>query len=157
MIKAADLRIGNYILYLDELYIVDGIRYEPGAPSSKWRILFRTVDDNNPANQVLRSGKMENWIQPVPLTVDILKRCGFQPALENPSPAYGPMDYTLTYDDTEHHREYLTVWHEDDGRWFLNEFGYIPLQYLHQLQNLTYSLRGKELEINLPLPKPTEP
>jgi hypothetical protein len=85
----------------------------------------------------------------VPLTIDILKRCGFEPALENPSPGYGPMDYTLTYDDTEHHREYMTVWHEDDGRWFLNEFGYIPLEYLHQLQNITYCLRGKELEVNL--------
>lgn len=48
MILAKDLRIGNYILYLNELYIVDGIQYEMGLNGSdNWRINFRTIDDKN--------------------------------------------------------------------------------------------------------------
>lgn len=138
MIKASELRIGNCILYLNELYIVDGIRYEKEAPESKWRISFRTVDDNNPAKQILRNGKFENWIDPIPLTPEILEKCGF---------------YKSHLGGYWKSGQRLDINAESISYCLYENFNEVlrskKLQYLHQLQNLYFALTGSELIVSL--------
>jgi hypothetical protein len=153
MIQAQELRLGNYILYLDELYVVDGFKYEPNAPESKWRIMFRTINADNNARQVLTSGKMENWINPIPLTPGLLEKCGFEKMLESADPDYGPIEWTKAYAVTyQILPEYFTLWPNEggsNGDFLLDNYSSAPLRYLHQLQNLFYALMGTELEVKL--------
>lgn len=129
MIQTNELRIGNYILYLNELYVVDGVKYEGNAPSSKWRIAFRTIDGKS------RNAKMENWIEPIPLTPEILEKAGFNNTR-----------FRITNGSHD-----ITISDDGDGwafePWISNIF--IKIKYVHQLQNLYFSLTGEELSITL--------
>lgn len=147
MIKASELRIGNIILYLNELYVVDGIKYEPNAPSSKWRIGFRMVDDNNQAARILRNAKMENWIEPVPLEPEILEKCGFIQGNDL-------TDRNVFY-ATGRHKGIASV--TVSGGIMISGAGKsmvldAHIEYLHQLQNLYFALTGDELVVNLQQP-----
>lgn len=148
MIKATELRIGNYILCLNELYVVDGIKYEPNAPSSKWRINFRTLGSNN-AGMVLRSGKMENWICPIPLTPEWLGGFGFVDPANNGwglRLSVSAMEELVWYrqDGPEFNGTYHSVRYQSKGPGITRDLG---IKYIHQLQNLFYCLTGEELTI----------
>lgn len=80
--------------------------------------------------------KYVSLLKPIPLTEELLLKCGFEQSgglfQKKNSPIY-----------------YL------DGKFVIAADGYamagasIKLKYLHQLQNLDFALTGKELEINL--------
>lgn len=113
MIKANELRLGNY--FFDE----DGNEKKIGY--SDLVSLTITVLHFNP----------------IPLTPEILERCGFnywQDAIPKPYwktkkgfPLYTTKDYFIVRDLT----------HTNMGK----------VKYLHQLQNLYHALTGEELEI----------
>jgi hypothetical protein len=75
---------------------------------------------------------------PIPLTEEILLKCGFEHITEG-----------LRYADKNH----LIV--NGDKDWLFMPFCtndidcYIPIKYLHQLQNLYFALTGEELEFKL--------
>jgi hypothetical protein len=148
MIQANELRLGNYILYLDELYVVDGIKYEENAPSSKWRIFFRTIDGS------LRNGKLENWIEPVPLTPEILERAGgkYEKIEGSASLDYSDKDGTTEY---WYYKQFggITIVRWDNGPFILsNSFSFnlrVELKHLHHFQNVVFALCGTEIDINL--------
>lgn len=147
MIKATELRIGNCILYGGDMCLVDGLQYQPDAPESRWRITFRTIDTNNPTGHGLRSGKFENWIDPIPLTPEILGKCGFGPdsngwklkISETMFLWWGEMERTMRMCSSEADWSYPIYLKEPIYRF----------QYLHQLQNLFFALTGADL--NYPL------
>lgn len=87
-------------------------------------------------------------IQPIPLTPEVLEKCGFRESKKQPvhfinlgNPAKqlellksGEYFYPSIYQAAE-------VSSENDGTVYVNR-----IQYLHQLQNLIYALTGQELE-----------
>lgn len=114
MIKAQDLRLGNWVLFdVEEVY-------EQITPR---RIGFISQANSKGHNHPFK---------PIPLTEEILLKCGFDKV-----------------------REYFTIYNEFDvfkdnkGYYTHINCGNIYLNSLHQLQNLFYTLTGEELQINL--------
>jgi hypothetical protein len=113
--KATELRIGNWVL--DEY--ADGSRY-------KTKVGIEQIE--YPHN-----------CQPIPLTEDILLKCGFEWVKE----AFGYFDklhaaYIWDNGDVEIH-PFCT---NDKDCW-------VKIKYLHQLQNLYFALTGEELNVEL--------
>jgi hypothetical protein len=121
MIKTNGYSIGNYITYLDELYVINGITYEELNPD-KWRIHFRTLNGSSSNTKSL------SWIKPIPLTPEWLERCGFEFA-----PSVGYYVYELP--------------NKPQG---IDSIKVGSGVFLHQLQNLYFALTGEELQIKMP-------
>jgi len=145
MINANELRLGNYILYLGELYVVNGLKYENNNPH-KYRIMFTTL------NGKISNGKTQNWIDPIPLNSEILQKCGFC-----------WVDGFLSI-DLKHARMRLAFCNGvrdkmtlfqfqgltyDSAKEFPMHFGSNHPCFLHDLQNLYFALTGEELKVNL--------
>lgn len=80
-------------------------------------------------------------MRPIPLTEDILLKCGFVRKKFGIDP-YNLQDGWLKFSFG------LTIW--EDGRLFYEWMGgNIEVKHLHQLQNLYYSLTGKELKVEI--------
>ena len=119
MIKANELRIGNYILFGNNIDIVEGIRTtnkKDSIDGSKHAMFFA-----------------DNCL-PITLTPEILERCGFTDATKEKdtfggylSPRFSGGGRIRIIDNT---------W---DNRCWITE-----VKYLHQLQNLYFALTGGE-------------
>ena len=140
MIRANELRIGNWIEYDGRYFKIYSIAdVFPTLDTIEFGI--GVVDYNN--------------INPIPLTPEILEKCGFE------------KEQRSDYDG-----EYFYVWikngvdiHEGNNS---KEFNYatyvkgaqcsfksgIGVKYLHQLQNLYFALAGEELNPSLLTPNP---
>lgn len=115
-----DLMIGNYVMYEGMMYQVD------------------TIYSDSVGIGVLRLEP--NMIQPVSLTPELLERCGFK------------RQYNKVFIRTT-----ISLLHSiglsqyDDTQWRIlingNYAGVIHLQYLHEFQNLYYSLTKTKLEL----------
>jgi hypothetical protein len=94
-------------------------------------------------------------IDPVPLTPEILEKCGFEK--HKPSYASGVIGwYKSEYISSED--EHFVEHGKEDGMWeyFIALFAFgndgcvsVSMKYLHQLQNLYYALTQTELEVKL--------
>jgi len=131
--KITELRIGNYVIAPDLVYAEDNIRKVVGISGVK-SIFLKTIDGE-------KNNRFPIYlITPVPLTEEILLKCGF-----------GEVGF------------YDNVYHLDDFRIYLDksinsglikyENGACNLEKeisnLHQLQNLYFALIGKDLEVKL--------
>jgi hypothetical protein len=77
-------------------------------------------------------------MEPIPLTAEWLERFGF---------VYGPFNYVRRGEKDQ--RNQFTIDRNGDGFVFLiKESKKIPVVYVHQLQNLYFSLTGTELSLN---------
>lgn len=108
MINVRELRIGNW-------YDHNG-QYRQATPST----IEETWHDERP------------WCEPIPLTEEILLRCGFE---EGQTGYYFKDDIIISVEGQVYFGE--------------NEVHIAEIYHLHQLQNLVYALTGEELEINL--------
>lgn len=118
MVQANDLRIGNWFSLLGLTYQSTGV-----LNKGTYYISKRGIGD---------SFEYYENIQPIPLTEEILLKCGFEKEV-NYVKGITIQDGIAYFDD--------------------NEFGHskedeIECKYLHQLQNLYFSLTQKELTIN---------
>jgi hypothetical protein len=123
--KATELRIGNLVYY-------NGIL----TKITPTEITFQEYWQRNKGKNSL---KPEESIQPIPLTEEILFRCGFEWCAE----AFGYFDklhaaYIWDNGDIEIH-PFCT---NDQDCW-------VKIKYVHQLQNLYFALTGEELNIEL--------
>ncbi len=84
-------------------------------------------------------------LQPIPLTPEILQRCGFVKTYES------GIHTNWEADNLDHPEIGFTFWHEK-REMKLRYYGEnnINCTYLHQLQNLFFALTGQELEIKMP-------
>jgi hypothetical protein len=123
MIAANELRIGNYI-YWDEnqVFKISGIT-KAGC---------RFEDDNN-------QFRTHKRILPIPLTPEILEKCGMQ-----------KLNNSWIIDDGSRDEHGAVI----SGNYTFSLFGYnvselyygkFHVKHLHQLQNLYFFLTGKEL------------
>lgn len=134
MIKANELRIGNLITYKSRAKTNEEMEVEPGS-------LFRIEDD-------------ENGYDPIPLTEEWLVKFGFKKHTNNSTwfiseeetLEEGDMCFCIENEDSEYNSG------GKDGAssvWYFNQLGMIsdvPIQYVHQLQNLYFALTGEELK-----------
>lgn len=149
VINSRELMRGNCILYLNELYLVNGIKYEPNCPEFNWRVSFCTINEVEAGGKmrILTNAKMENWIYPVPITRDFLiNKCGFIDPANNGWGCRLPVnsvDELCWYLQDELNND-IGIRYQTQGSGFSRNFN---VKYVHQLQNLYFTLTGKELEI----------
>lgn len=121
MIKNEELRLGNYILADGKIGYVSTL-----LPC------FCQVNDHTKVEYGLSD------IEPIPLTEAVLMAAGFQLFPEGYYFNFGCVVY----------KDFIR---DGSGRWdgFTCNHSLRPLKGLHDLQNVFYFLRGKELEINM--------
>jgi len=136
-IPANELRIGNLVDYNDR-YDRRGIVTWIQKASVEITYLERREDL---VNGVIASPE---YIIPIPLTPEVLERCGFD---------------WIIWDGNEHHKvlSYKNTpihiyW--DGSEWcfkygFDSDLTFAACQYVHQLQNLIHVLTGEELPVTL--------
>jgi len=134
--KSTDLRIGNWVKEIgSEEFRVGEI--------DQYGISFILPN----CEKVVTSRLMTySRIKPIPLTEEWLLKFGFE-KIYSLDDSYGPylMDKIGKYEDSEFF-EYV-VSSEDDSHGGWNYYTK-DVKYVHQLQNLFYSLTQTELEIN---------
>lgn len=150
MIKPKELRIGNTLQIEQSGHIeyvtVYGLHPEDFYVNIECRDIANGCYDNK-----------HNDLQQVPLTPEILEKCGFekdvfmgyQILIDNKEMStvskklYFSGDYLYLEEWRDgvktYERDLITLWNKDVMKTF----------YLHQLQNLIYSLTGEELEVKL--------
>lgn len=141
MINTKELRIGNLISFPHEKYqkyqLKKGV-YPAGAISPS-AIEILTPDGS-------WMGRHENY-EPVPITVEWLEKLGFTFAV--------PSGYALPFWCVEISSETVLIWRDKEfllSRYALDVYSDdipvpIRIQYVHQLQNLFFSLTGEELTL----------
>ena len=136
MINANELRIGNMVclIALDQKIKIESISKVNEGGLFTWIYNSEEYEDSLSA------------IEPIPLTPDILEKCGF--VKDNNDLEFHDPDFC-----SWHQREFPVVGMlttSSKGNYlFDEETDTLRIQYLHQLQNLYYSLTNSELQINL--------
>lgn len=135
MIKANEIRVGNWL--------------NDPRPLTEFNKKYTNNPDNGYFKAKARDIQFAEIFEPIPLTEEILLKCGFRKR-------YIRFGYWYFIDilKTE---TYLRPYIGDRYIFGLNIdqncdcefFDARPISYLHQLQNLYFALTGQELEINL--------
>lgn len=142
MIPINELRIGNKFYYPpfydggkgDCIGEIESIYMQDAYPSEGFICLINIELETEYDSPIAKSDHNNRNINPIPLTPEILEKCGFE-----------------KYD-------------EENDRWVLSGFGSyhmaeksfyfgttsLKIEFLHELQNLHYTLKKEELTINLP-------
>jgi hypothetical protein len=132
MIQINELRIGNLV--------IAGIMIEP--------ISVFTIEFSREEGYLINKSIPVSHLHPIPLTPEILVKCGFIKAYESFHDGIVIMNlHNNDRLDFQYNTEYdkgiaVSNKGEDDGMMF-------PCQTLHQLQNLYYALTNKELNPEL--------
>lgn len=133
--KPNELRIGNWVSFDDRLFQIYSISEE-----------FPTLDTEEFGIGVVGY----NNLQPIPLTEEVLLKCGFSCTEESEtSKGFSIGENIVTYD----YLVYLT-WLKRIDRKGLDPYPFYRngrhiVKHLHHLQNLYFALTGQELEIKL--------
>ena len=122
-----ELRLGNYVLVNKNLLKISGI-----TPTT-----VSTIDANEQSEQIVLQHNLSD-IQPVPLTDDVLKQCGF---------AYH--DYFKIWQlRTTGPKSELDIDRDYNVIDFMRKPLVSKLTSLHQLQNSYFMMKGEELEFS---------
>ena len=127
--KEIELRLENYLFFP----FINGNVKVCGLPLNQNNRLYIQAQPID--GTVIFMEKIDAF-QPIPLTEEILLKCGFIiDSINNFE------KYPFTIQKSNH---YVT-----DFLFYKNGDSGVVIKYLHQLQNLYFALTGKELEINL--------
>lgn len=144
MINAQDLRIGNWVKDRGEKLIrIDFFEHLEKNYSCKFGMNNDIVDEFGPLHPFT---EYTEYAIPIPLTEEILLKCGFEKRKENNF--YIDEEKYHTISILKVNNQYMPSIksnHHEVGQMF-SLYG---IQYLHQLQNLYFALTNKELEVNL--------
>ncbi|RHV92604.1 hypothetical protein DXA95_12425 [Odoribacter sp. OF09-27XD] len=137
MIKPNDLRIGNYVIHYPYSDNDSDSRYIKINNINEHGVNRTSIKDDG--YSIIRYDR----ISPIPLTEELLLKCGFDWG-------GGEFDFILSNVDMP-----VSVFRIKDGYCFLlgngveGVFSTDKIEYLHQLQNVIFDLYGKELEVKL--------
>lgn len=141
---ARELRLGNYVRLAEDFKFVE--TKAPAETVCKVEAIKRNslYLECKVGDGVCYSEVPVSMVEPIPLTEESLLECGF--TKEYDSFCYG---IELSYG------RYLYNDGVNDNKLFasINSAEYplsrIPIEYLHQLQNVYFALTGEELQVNL--------
>ncbi|MGJ1369547.1 hypothetical protein [Sphingobacterium spiritivorum] len=137
--KATELRIGNVLTFLDKQVAVVAIT-ETHASIKGYEL-----------NRYTPVALDYTGLQRIPLTEEILLKCGFDfSQFKKPMQTCG-VDLFYGHDYYFKRIGYKTdlILRSLNGVFRIECFYSTRIQYLHQLQNLYFALTGKELEVKL--------
>ena len=120
MVQANELRIGNYISYKNERWI------KVGYHEIRYAVLYPDTS-----------------YYPIPLTFEILEKAGFRNISDLSTNMYTSFWNDIVGQISGYHNGYFF---KDS---VCNDINVLPINYVHQLQNLYFALTGEELEVNL--------
>lgn len=126
MIHYQELRVGNWVEYLGEEFQILGITYP--EKEEYWENYRIRLDDHDHTTVI------HQMLEPISITENRLKRLQFYNGILIID-EIGEIEYN------EFHDERLTLCVGS----YCSNGQRIPIKYVHQLQNLFYSLTGKEL------------
>lgn len=134
MLNASELRIGNLVFSDTEPSnpIVTILEILQGYANTSYK--------EYPA-EIAKNSILYNRLHPIPLTPEILEKCGF---VKDRNGWHMPeTQFSLT-------EQFYPCW-LDRMLWpqDISDFKRQSLQYLHQLQNLFHALTGEELKIQI--------
>jgi len=152
MINIKELRIGNYV-------IIDQSRMWSSC-KKVCCVTSITKDDGTIYNKYLINGHEESRVAPIPLTEDILLKCGFEKGINDDydiiydfdeSGVYYCDQITITYNTFDCCIYILQQFSDENDEVHCNNSAKIArdIKYLHDLQNLFYDLTKTELNIQL--------
>jgi len=135
MIKANELRIGNKVYGGNPARCKATIKtiIQQGV-EAEYQLISPGAATDNPG---IGFAKFEE-IYPIPLTPEILEKCGFEISYCGRCLSRGCLGLSAEGEG------YATLFHSRD-EW--EPSGGAPILYLHQLQNLFFALTGEELAI----------
>jgi hypothetical protein len=147
MINARELSPTNLVLYNNNIQSVLSVHSHKSKKYPEGFISF--IPDGE---QYANDADLRN-VEPIPLTPKILEQCGFEKSGANSTQSAYSLNYYL-YVVKEVDSSYSLVRAEYINNYFVYSEGLISknIQYLHQLQNLYFSLTGEEIEIKQPIP-----
>ena len=131
MIQANELRIGNLVLSNNPLYRKDWLGKVLSVLEIKDESVSVVAIDELP--YAFTGGQFLKYIDPIPLTEEILLKCGFSSPING---WYTSPNKTLEFGFNGEGKLILMDW-------------FLEITSLHQLQNLYFALTNTELEINL--------
>lgn len=147
--KANDLRLGNLVYYKDKLFnenhIVKLICIGEGDKFMPNQIWYEN-------KEVRGSTHSFDDILPIKLTEEILLKCGFEKheVFDSGRGYISIYSYKSFFCDLLSDKfEYCRKNTNDIGDYVCLTPLSVPLEFVHQLQNLFYAITGKELEIKL--------
>lgn len=157
MIKASDLRIGNFISD-DEGVLAKVTGFNPFEHSIRCdepegcHILVDCYHTNGARRTGCETDSPE--CNPIPLTPEWLERCGFVEEKKGFNICYKRVDsegYSLDFLLLWRHEQsaYYELGREHDGYLELYTQNKHKILHLHHLQNLYYALTGEELNVKL--------
>lgn len=133
MIKAEELRIGNFI-FCDELETEHLLNSVVQVTSFTNKVVHWKAPSVFTVNK--HSGTPLQYANPIPLTTEILEQCGFEKKTDH---AHAIGEY-YWFDNGR----FETV-HVFNNWITLKGIDSCPIKYLHQLQNLYFALTNEEL------------
>lgn len=139
MIDARELRIGNWVKF-DNLFGKE--RYISVTPR-----FFPTLAAGGSFEEQASDTVLNEYWHPIPLTAEILEKCGFYQNDELTWFPYWQIKHTRINELVEYTFRISTIG-DNEWRWIEGNVN-VPIYYVHQLQNLYYALTGTELEITL--------
>lgn len=129
MITANELRIGNWVQFKDNLYQIDVVsKHFPFLNTDEFGV--GVVHYNN--------------MQPIPLTPEVLEKCG----LKRHKCGISGADMWQGMDGWSIDNHFFSGWLFRGNGKELKLVGYYnsEIKYIHQLQNLYFALTGEELQ-----------
>jgi hypothetical protein len=122
---ANELRVGNKFLF----------------GKNKEVETFFTLTYDRTEGYLINGQIPESHCEPIPLTPELLEKCGFEEEYKS--------EFTIKHTNTKM-PQFGYDWNKTFG-WRVRYYGehFNHVKYLHQLQNLFYSLTGQELQIEL--------
>lgn len=141
MIKAEELRIGNKIFWKD-------------------KFMCTVAAIHNDKIHIFSDDNVSGWsfgldyFEPIPLTPEILEKCGFEKESDLGDMIYYQENKKKGYGVCFNHEEIEFYYYRkkgatDDTLIEVIIYDQPYMQYLHQLQNLYFCLVGEELKVNL--------
>lgn len=127
MIKANELRIGNYVL------TCHGVDLK----------IYGIISKGNTGGYLLET------LKPIPITEEWLLGFGFEYInIDNDYHIYASLDhnYYLQIDVRKNTDEYTILDNSVDD---LRDFALVKIKYIHQLQNIYFALTGEELTLSV--------
>lgn len=127
MIKANELRIGNWVLDSGGKWLrVDYWEYHDKVAMK----MFIEGTEVHPMTEYIQNAS------PIPITPDVLEKCGF-------------VDFVYHWELGNIHLDWSSRIVATGERKGISVIGSPHIKYLHQLQNLVHALTGEELTVNL--------